>query len=162
MFNVSSLILLTKVALSSILSVVKYAIGAILQKEPSKMTINVLENFHIFFFWQKSIFFKLKISTHIIRSAITIPRLERYSLYGYSVYSILFLICSKVATDLLRKFHIFIGPKSTVLRLKISTHKISLAIPLPRLERALSRLPFAYSLYDVLFLTYSKMGTDLL
>ena len=36
------------------------------------------------------------------------------------------------------------------------------AIPLPRLERALSGLSFAYSLYDVLFLVCSQMATDLL
>ena len=39
--------------------------------------------------------------------------------------------------------------------------KIISAIPLPRFERGPSKLPFAYSLYAMLFLICSKMATNL-
>ena len=40
-----------------------------------------------------------------------------------------------------------------------STLKIIAAIPLPRFERATSGVPFAYSLYGVVFVICSKMAT---
>ena len=59
-----------------------------------------------------SIFFKFKILTYKIISAIPLLRLERgpsgLSL-AYSLYGVLFLIYSKMATDLLENFHIFLG-----------------------------------------------------
>ena len=57
-----------------------------------------------------------------------------------------------MTTDLLENFHIYI----------FSILKISSAIPLPRLERGLSGLPFAYSLYGVLFPICCQMAIDLL
>ena len=56
----------------------------------------------------------------------------------------------------------YFQPKIDFFKFNISTHKIISAIPLPRLERGPSGLPFAYSLYGLLFLICSQKATDLL
>ena len=56
-----------------------------------------------------------------------------------------------MATEFLENFQIFFDQKSNCLKLKILTHKINSAIPLPWLERAPSKLQSAYNLYGVLF-----------
>ena len=109
-----------------------------------------------YIFAPKSMFLKLKISTFKISSVISKPRLERGFTglpFEYSSYSILFLICMFQNSHWSsREFSYIFAPKSNFLKLKISTFKISSVIKKPRLERWLSRLPFAYSLYCVLFL----------
>ena len=84
---------------------------------------------------------------------------------------IIFLKCSKMATDLLENFHIFLAKNLIFQRifnqkiygwLEGMEDGIIPAILLPQLERRPSGLPFSYSLYGVLFLVCSKMATDLL
>ena len=83
-----------------------YSENAVLFLISCKMTTDLLENFHIFF-GQKKIFLKLKISTRKTSSAIPLPRLLVVfsSPFAYSLYGVLFFICSKMATDLLDNFH---------------------------------------------------------
>ena len=85
--------------------------------------------------------------------AVPLPRLEgepsRLS-FAWGLYGVLFLMCFKMATDLLDNFHIFLAKNRFFWSLKISTPKIILAIALARFERRLSGLPFAYSPYGVL------------
>ena len=82
--------------------------------------------------------------------------------FAHSLYSVLFLICFKMATDLLENFHIFLVENRFFSKFKILTLKIIPAIPLPRFKRGPSGLSFAYSVYGVLFLLCLKMATDLL
>ena len=76
---------------------------------------------------------------------------------AYSRYGVLFLICSKVATDFLENFHLFL-----VKNRFFSTHKIMPAIRLLQFERGPSGLPFACSWYGLLFLRGFKMAPNLL
>ena len=57
-----------------------------------------------------------------------------------------------MATNLLENFHLLLVKNRFFSKFKISTLKISSAIPLPRFERGSSGLPYAYILHGVLFL----------
>ena len=80
--------------------------------------------------------------------------------FAFSLYGVLFLACFKMTTDL-ENFQIFLIKTRFFTKVKVSTLTNSTALPLLRLERVPSELPFAYSLYGVLFLICFKTATEL-
>ena len=84
------------------------------------MATDLLENFHIFL--AKNLIFQRIFNQKIYG---WLPRLEMRPSglpFAYSLYGILFLICSKMATDLLESFHIFLA-KNLIFK-RIFTQKI--------------------------------------
>ena len=71
-------------------------------------------------------------------------------------------ICSKLITNLLKNFHMFLATNRFFSKFKILTLKVIPAIPLPWFKRQPFGLPVAYSRKSALFLICSKMATDLL
>ena len=121
---------------------------------------DVLENFHIVL--GKNRFFpKFNISTFKTILAASLPGFESEPfelLFAYMIYSVVFLVCSQIATDL-ENFPIFLAKNRFFPNLK--SQLIIPATSLPGFEREPFQLTFAHMIYSVVFLIYSKKFTDL-